>query len=112
METMASYILTVLKLSGNVFYSWGIQNIIPLSNENGLSFRVNGMIYKGKVSVVYNNGSDTFSITVGNETFDDICVDELAAFIDEKVEKNCSDNEYEKQVDDWFASDEYQSMFN
>jgi hypothetical protein len=106
METMASYILTVLKSSGFIFLSWGSHNFRALSNDKGLSFTVNGFVYQGEVSVVYNAGSDTFYVTIGENTYKNIYVDMLSEFIDEKVEKNGSKESYEQQVESWFGSEE------
>ena len=111
MKTMGNYILGVLKLSGSTFGSWGSRNFRELSDNKGLSFNVNGMIYKGTVSVVYHEGSDSFNVFIGNEKHEDIYVDNLAEFIDWHVEKNCNNEQYKNQVNNWFASNEYKEMF-
>jgi len=98
METMANYILKILKYSFSIFCSWGVTNLCALDNDSGLSFNVNGFLYKGKVSVIYNRGADLFNVIIGQDTYTDIYFDELADFIDSKVEKECSDDEYELQV--------------
>ena len=87
METMGNYILGILKSSGFVLWSWGSHNFRELPDNKGLSFSVNGFVYKGTVSVIYNQGSDTFDVLIGNEKHENVYFDELAEIIDFNVEK-------------------------
>lgn len=105
METMASYILDVLKSSQSILWSWGTSSFTALDDNKGLSFTVNGFVYKGKVSVVYDRGSDTFTVIIGETEYNDVYVDELVSFIDSKVEKDCGKEEYEEKITEWFASE-------
>ena len=103
METMANYILSILKAEPIVIMSWGINRIIALPEDRGVSFVVNGFIYKGKVEIVYNAGSDLFDVQIGEETHTDIYFDELVSFIDREVEKGNSEDVYNKKVNDWLG---------
>lgn len=87
---MANYIFNILKAQTIIMWSWGINQIVAL--DNGLQFRVNGWKFKGKVRVVYDEGSDLFNITYiqrGKEvmTLEGIYADMLTKTIDEFVEK-------------------------
>ena len=111
METMGNYILSILKSSGSFFLSWGSHNFRELPDNKGLSFTVNGFVYKGKVSIIYNQGSDAFDVLIGNEKHENVYLDELAEVIDFNVEKNVSKEQYGQQVDEWLESDEFKKMF-
>lgn len=113
METMSNYILGILKRNPFIAMSWGAHSFTSIS-DNGLSFTVNGFVFKGNVQIVYNDGNDLFNVTVGKEKFTGIYMDELVSFIDRKVEKDCNDNQYEEKVNDWFmkeAIDEFKGYF-
>ena len=58
--SMARYILSIFSHYQTIVWSWGFNSAIAL--ENGLQFSVNGMIFKGKVRVLYDEGSDTFKV--------------------------------------------------
>ena len=98
---MANYILSILKADPIVIMSWGIDKINALPDDRGVSFVVNGFIYKGKVEIVYNEGSDLFDVKIGEETHTDIYFDELVSFIDREVEKGNSEDVYNKKINDW-----------
>ena len=111
MENMASYILSVLKTQSFVFFSWGSHNFRTLPENKGLSFTVNGFLYKGEVKIVYNYASDTFTVCIGSNEIDDVYVDTLVETIDYYVEKNGSDESYANDIENWFTGDEYKEMF-
>lgn len=96
---MANYILAILRTSQNIVWSWGFNSPKPL--ENGLSFKVQGFLHKGWVSVEYNEGSDLFDVKLLTDqlkevkSIEDIYVDQLVDVIDDAVE--CCDN-YEEKV--------------
>ena len=104
METMSSYILSILKSNPFVLMSWGSHKFAPLTDDKGLSFFVNGFIYKGKVQIIYNKGADLFDVIIGEKKYSEISLYELVSFIDEKVEKNCNQSLYEEQVIEWLGS--------
>ena len=86
---MAKYILSVLKTNLMVFYSWGSHNFYALNN--GLQFNVQGFLFKGKVRITYNEGSDLFTVEFVKRTkvaksFTDVYVDSLIDLIDREVE--------------------------
>jgi hypothetical protein len=109
MESMASYIHSILKSQPVVLMSWGSFAFQAL--ENGFSFVVNGFVYKGKVSILYNEGQDLFDIQLGENTYSGIFFDELVSFLDRKIEKNCGESQYEEKVTSWFESEEFKTMF-
>lgn len=98
METMGKYIFTVLKSSASILGSWGSHNFRELEDNKGLSFEVNGFIYQGKVSIIFNQGSDSFDVIIGEEEYNHVYVDMLVEFIDSIVEKNVNDEIYKKKV--------------
>lgn len=98
METMGKYIFTVLKSSGSILGSWGAHNFIELEDNKGMSMIVNGFIYQGKVSIIYNEGNDSFDVMIGETVHNHIYVDMLVEFIDSAVEKIADDEQYKKNV--------------
>ncbi|MEN9917848.1 MAG: hypothetical protein RL662_284 [Bacteroidota bacterium] len=98
---MANYILAILRTSQNIVWSWGFNSPKPL--ENGLSFKVQGFLHKGWVSVEYNEGSDLFDIKLLTDqlkevkSIEGIYVDQLIDVIDNAVE--CCNN-YDQKVKD------------
>jgi hypothetical protein len=102
MENMANYILSVLKSSPIILMSWGAQLFKKLEDNKGLSMIVNGFIYQGKVSIIYNEGNDSFDVMIGNTEHNHIYVDMLVEFIDSAVEKNVNDEQYKKNVRNFY----------
>lgn len=100
--SMAEYLLSVFRMKPMVVMSWGARNFKALNDDKGLSFNVNGFVYRGVVKVEYDIGSDTFSVTVRGETTDDVHVGELIDLIDVLVETgDMGDGRYEDAVRDW-----------
>ncbi|MDR2729018.1 MAG: hypothetical protein LBB56_07780 [Chitinispirillales bacterium] len=87
--------------------SWGAHSFYALDDDKGLSFTVSGFVYKGKVSIVYDRGTDTFTVIIGEKEYKIIYLDELVCFIDEKVEKNCGDDKYREQVEFWLKNETF-----
>lgn len=102
--TMANYILAILRTSQNIVWSWGFNSPKPL--DNGLTFKVQGFLHKGWVSVEYNEGSDLFDIKLLSyqlkevKSIEGIYVDQLVDVIDDSVE--CCDN-YEEKVESTYG---------
>lgn len=93
---MAEYIITILRSQLVVVFSWGFHRPMALPNDKGLSFYVNGFLYKGKVDVIYNAGRDLFEVSLENGTVvEDVYLDSLVSVIDGLVER--VDN-YEERV--------------
>jgi len=100
--SMAEYILSIFRMRPMVVMSWGAQKFKALNDDKGLSFTVNGFVYRGMVTVEYNRGSDTFSVTVRGETTDDVHIGELIDVVDVLVETgDMGDGKYEDTVRDW-----------
>ena len=101
---MAKYILQIFKHNLNTVFSWGFH--CPVAIENGLRFYVQGFLHKGAVEVVYNEGSDLFSVRTldsnGNvkKEATDVYVDGLVEVIDGMVEY-CPD--YAKRVKETYG---------
>lgn len=95
-------ILSILEGQKEILYSWGFNNVVSL--ENGLQFNVQGFLFKGKVTIFFNQDDNTFTIILdGNEggcqrQILGIHPNELINAIDSLVEKNCSQEEYAKKV--------------
>jgi len=102
---MAEYILSVFKMRPMVVMSWGAQKFEALDDDKGLSFQVNGFVYRGIVKVEYDRGSDTFTVIVRGEATEDVHIGELIDVIDVLVETgDMGDNKYEDQVNDWLKT--------
>lgn len=99
---MGKYIFTVLKSSCSILGSWGAHSFTELEDNKGLSMIVNGFIYQGKVSIIYNEGNDSFDVTIGETVYDHIYIDMLVELIDSKVEKIADDQQYKKNVAEFF----------
>ena len=94
---MASYILELMRYFPAVIMSWGVDNKsyrIATDEEGrcGLEFHVQGFKHKGKVKILYDEGSDTFLFHLIGEddrivkTVEDVFLDELVSKIDREVE--------------------------
>ena len=101
---MAEYILSAFRMRPEIPMSWGAHEFRALENNKGLSFRVNGFVYRGIVKIEFNRGSDTFSVTVRGETTDDVHIGELIDLIDVLVETGDMGGEYEDHVRDWMKT--------
>ena len=66
MESMANYIMQILKSQLMKMWSWGFNNPIALANNKGLKFKVSGFKHKGWVEVIYDEGVDLFNINLLN----------------------------------------------
>ena len=103
--SMAEYLLSIFRMKPMVVMSWGACNFKALDDDKGLSFNVNGFVYRGTVTVEYDRGSDTFSVTVRGEKTDDVHVGELIDLIDVLVETgDMGDGKYEDCVNDWLKT--------
>lgn len=96
---MAQYILSILRSQAGIVMSWGFHHAIAL--RDGLGFRVQGFLFTGIVKVLYDEGSDTFSVRLekrGGSLYKErreVYFDELVNVIDALVER-CPD--YENRV--------------
>ena len=95
---MAEYILQILRSQLMVVFSWGFHRPTALPDDRGLSFLVDGFLYKGEVQVIYNEGVDLFEVVLTNtgEKVDDVYLDCLVNVIDGMVER-CAD--YQSRVE-------------
>ena len=99
---MARYILSILRTQMCVVWSWGFHKAIAI--EDGLQFNVQGFLFRGKVRVLYDGGTDTFIVRLINrdgsvhEEHTDVYLDNLVDVIDRAVEKNGSQEEYVERV--------------
>jgi hypothetical protein len=103
--SMAEYILSIFRMRPMVVMSWGAQKFKALDDDKGLSFQVNGFVYRGIVKVEYHRGSDTFNVIVRGETTEDVHIGELIDVIDVLVETgDMGDDKYEDHVNDWLKT--------
>lgn len=88
---MAQYIISIFRHYLPIIMSWGFHNAVAI--KNGLRFTVQGYLHKGKIEVVYNEGSDLFTIRLLNhdgsikKVEDDVYLDCLVDVIDSMVER-------------------------
>lgn len=88
---IAKYILAILRSQPNVVFSWGFHNAVAL--RNGIGFRVQGFLFTGIVKVLYDEGSDTFTVRLENrdgslhKEIKDVYCDEVVRVIDSNVER-------------------------
>lgn len=98
--TTPKYILSILRTNLNVLFSWGAHNFTA-ENENTLAFMVEGFLFKGRVKVIYDYGSDTFVVRLIKRTGEvqkeetEVYFDNLIDVIDGLVER-CPN--YEERV--------------
>lgn len=98
---MAEYILQILRSQLMVVFSWGFHRPTALPEDRGLSFLVDGFLYKGEVLVIYNEGVDLFEVVLTNtgKKVEDVYLDCLVNVIDGMVER--VDN-YKEAVRDFY----------
>lgn len=89
----------------NVIFSWGIdpQKIKCVTHRGnyGLYIYVNGLIYKGGVSIVLDECTDLYYIIINGEIVrENVYADMLGAVLDDLIEKPISmtDEEYKEKV--------------
>jgi len=84
-----------------VVFSWGFHRPTALPEDRGLSFLVDGFLYKGEVLVIYNEGVDLFEVVLTNtgKKVEDVYLDCLVNVIDGMVER--VDN-YKEAVRDFY----------
>ena len=103
-NTMADYILQILRTRLGIVFSWGFNS--PRKINNGLSFFVQGFLHKGAVEVIYNEGRDLFGVRTINRNgtvkkqVEDVYFDCLVDVIDGMVER--CDN-YEDKVKETYC---------
>lgn len=96
---MVQYILSILSTQISVVMSWGFHKCKPY--KNGISFLVQGFLFKGTVNVIYDEAADYFIVQLVNEDGSlakertDVGIDQLVNVIDELVE-HCPD--YKERV--------------
>ena len=95
---MAKYIMSILKTSLMVVFSWGFNK--PVALNNGLRFRVQGYKFHCVVDVIYKEGSDLFDLRFlkANKvvnTINGVFFDMLVDTIDDYVEKT---SDYDQRV--------------
>lgn len=106
---MTRYIVSILKQQPSIVMSWGYRYATAI--ENGLRFFVDGFLFRGWVAIVYDEGTDTFTVRFNDkkgtlkEELHDVYFDTLVDVIDRKVERGyISDGEYRDKVDIWLAN--------
>lgn len=92
----------------NILFSWGLskKKAIIYNGKPTLAMRVNGLLHKGWVYVIYNEGADDYSValmTAKNEekkNVSGVYCDCLADVIDGLIEKapGMTTEEYEKEI--------------
>lgn len=98
---MAEYILAILRSQLMVVFSWGFHKPQRLPNDAGLAFMVDGFLYKGRVEVVYNDGTDLFDVRLSDGRIEtDVYADCLVNVIDGMVER-CKD--YNNRVSEEYS---------
>lgn len=106
---MAQYITTVLKAAPHICMSWGMCNLTTYTQNGmeGVRFEVNGLKYRGRVAVLYDEGADAFEVELQDmdgttvSRHPEVYLDELVGTIDELVEKAL---DYGEAVEEWMAS--------
>lgn len=89
---MANYILQILRTNLMVLFSWGFHSAYSI--ENGLAFYVCGYMHAGLVNVVYDEGTDTFTVRTFNpdgsikQEETEVYLDCLVNVIDGMVERS------------------------
>ena len=103
---MAKYILSILRTNPVIVLSWGFNR--PMAITNGLRFRVNGFLHSGIVEVVYEEGTDLFTVRTLTDdgsivkSEDGIALDELVNTIDNLVECDTTQSEYKEKVENHY----------
>jgi hypothetical protein len=107
LQENARYILKILNSQKTVLWSWGVSAFYSLEHKEkkALRFTVNGLLHKGYVYVMYNEGQDLFEILItdkkGNEKkfIEGVYFDDLSYTIDELVETGkMTDDQYKQKV--------------
>ncbi|MFI3293847.1 MAG: hypothetical protein SNI70_10070 [Rikenellaceae bacterium] len=117
-DEMCNYIKQIFSYKKSIIWSWGavVFHHVVYKEMPALRFEVNGFLHKGDVIVAFNSGADAFEVycldkseAVVNSK-DDVYFDELVEVIDEMVEKEGSDETYQKRVRKWIKSVESRTL--
>jgi hypothetical protein len=84
-----------------VMFSWGIERMRATIKDDmaALRFHVNGMLFKGDVTVAYNEGGDYYMVYLGDELVGrEVYCDEIGTFIDRKIESGDNKEEYKQKI--------------
>lgn len=93
--------MAILRTQLMVVFSWGFNKPQRLPNDAGLAFMVDGFLYKGRVEVVYNDGTDLFDVRLSDGRIEtDVYADCLVNVIDGMVER-CKD--YNNRVSEEYS---------
>ncbi len=100
---IAKYIISILRTQPTIVMSWGFHNATAL--RDGLAFEVQGFLFTGTVKVIYDEGSDAFTVVLEKNgeiwtARQGVYFDELVDTIDKSVE-HCPD--YEQRVKEQYA---------
>ena len=92
-----------------VICSWGVENlaytIFGMEKQNpALTFKVNGLLFKGRIFIVLDEGADYYQIYGMKDGMitsisSDVCFDEMGEIIDSYVERGSfTQEEYSKRI--------------
>lgn len=93
---IAVYIWNILRSKIEVLWSWGFEDVKTI--KNGVTFKVNGFLLRGRVEIIYNSSSDLFDISFYDndgklkKQVDDVWIDQLVDTIVRTVEY--TENDY------------------
>jgi len=103
---IAVYIWNILRSKIQILWSWGFEDVKTI--KNGVTFKVNGFLLKGRVEIIYNSSSDLFDVSFYDndnkpvKTIEDVFFDQLVDSIDRNVEYTGSD--YEDRVNETYQA--------
>ena len=111
-KEVASIILEQIKATVPASYlmSWGARDWTPINSEDGpgLQFNVNGLLHKGFVEVILDEGKDAYIINLVSkkgdtvDTLENIYVMELCETLDRLIETgDFTKEEYSNKVKEW-----------
>lgn len=92
---IAVYIWNILRSKIEVLWSWGFEDVKTI--KNGVTFKVNGFLLRGRVEIIYNSSSDLFDISFYDndnkqvKMIEDVFFDQLVDSIDRNVEYTGND---------------------
>lgn len=101
---IAVYIWNILRSKIQILWSWGFEDVKTI--KNGVTFKVNGFLLKGRVEIYLNEGKDLFEVSFYDKDenlikqIDEVYFDQLVDVIDKNVEYTGSD--YEDRVNETY----------
>ncbi len=98
MSTLQMMMIALFKNRPIMLAKWNAKNFHCV--EDGIVFNVDAAQYSGAVEVIYEEETDTFSVTLSDkgQSIDGVYIDVLVMVVDKMIEYSIADAEYRQKM--------------